>query len=87
MDLREQLRILRRRWLLIAPCLLLGIDAAAFLTIRATPVYASTARLFVSTPTSADTNSNSNAYQGALFSQQRVASYADLIKGTTIAQK
>ncbi len=85
MDLREQLRILRRRWLLIAPCLLLGIAAAAFLTIRATPVYASTARLFVSTPTSADTNSN--AYQGALFSQQRVASYADLIKGTTIAQK
>jgi len=84
-DLREQFRILRRRWLSIVACLLLGIAAAAFLTIRATPVYASTARLFVSTPTSVDTNSN--AYQGALFSEQRVASYADLIKGTTIAQK
>lgn len=85
MDLRDQLRILRRQWLLIVSCLLLGIAVAALVTIRTTPLYSSTARLFVSTPTSAD--ANASAYQGGLFSQQRVASYADLIKGTTIAQK
>jgi len=84
-DLRDQLRILRRQWLLIVCCLLLGVAVAAAVTITTTPVYSSTARLFVSTPTSAD--ANSNAYQGSLFSQQRVASYADLIQGTTIAQK
>lgn len=84
MDLRENLLILRRRWLLIVAGLLLGVAVAALLTIRTTPTYSSTARLFVSTPTSAD--ANSDAYQGALFSQQRVASYADLITGTTIAQ-
>lgn len=88
MDLRHQmgyLGILRRQWVLITSCLLLGVAAAALVTVRTTPVYSSTARLFVSTPTTAD--ANSAAYQGALFSQQRVASYADLVRGTTVAQK
>lgn len=85
MDVRDHLRTLRRQWLLVVACLLLGVAAAAIVTIRSTPVYSSTARLFISTPTSAD--ANADAYQGALFSQQRVASYADLIGGTTVAQK
>lgn len=85
MDLRDHLRTLRRQWLVVVASLLIGVGVAAIFTIRSTPVYASTARLFISTPTSAD--ANAEAYQGALFSQQRVASYADLIGGTTVAQK
>ncbi|MGI8415390.1 MAG: polysaccharide biosynthesis tyrosine autokinase [Nakamurella sp.] len=87
MELREYVRILRHQWLLIVACLLLGIAAAALVTVRTTPQYSSTARLFVTTPTPTSSDANASAYQGGLFSQQRVASYADLIKGTTIAQK
>ncbi len=54
----------------------------SLLTLRATPLYSSTARLFVSTPTDA----TSQAYQGGLFSQQRVTSYADLIKDNKVAE-
>lgn len=82
-DLPDTLRIVRRRWLLILSCLLIAVAAAAVVTIRATPQYASTARLFVSTPGSGSVD----AYQGGLFSQQRVTSYADLIKGKEVAQR
>lgn len=83
MELRDYFQLIRRRWKLIAACLLLTVAAAALITLRATPQYAATARLFVSTPQS----STSDAYQGGLFSQQRVASYADLITGENLAQR
>jgi capsular exopolysaccharide synthesis family protein len=82
-ELRDYLRVIRRQWRLIVLCLLVAVGAAALLTLRATPQYASTSRLFVSTPGS-DTSA---AYQGGLFSQQRVASYADLVTGDEIAQR
>lgn len=83
MELSDYLKIVRRRWALIAGCLLLALAAAAALTIAATPQYSSTARLFVSTPQA----QGSDAYQGGLFSQQRVASYADLITGEDLATR
>ncbi len=85
MDLRDYLRVLRRQWLVIVLCVLIGTAAAALVVVRTTPQYASKVRLFVSTPTS--DAANAQAYQGGLFSQQRVTSYADLIKGSTIAEK
>ena len=84
MELREYLRALRRRWLLIVSFLLLGVAAAIAVTITQTPQYAATARLFVATPTSDD--SNAQAYSGDQFASRRVNSYAGLIKGTTVAQ-
>lgn len=83
MDLTEYLKIVRRRWTVIAGCLLVVVAAAALMTITATPQYSSTARLFVSTPRS----DGADAYQGGLFSQQRVASYANLITGEDLAQR
>ncbi len=83
MELRDYIQIVRRRWKLITACLLLTVAAAALITLRATPQYAATARLFVSTPQS----NTSDAYQGGLFSEQRVASYADLITGENLAQR
>jgi capsular exopolysaccharide synthesis family protein len=82
-ELRDYLMVLRHRWMLVAACVLLAIGAGAGLTLIATPQYASTVRLFVSTPQS-DTM---EAYQGGLFSAQRAASYADLVTGPEIAQR
>ncbi len=84
MDLREYLRILRRRWLVIVIGVLLGIAAASVYVITSNAKYASTARLFISTPL---TDASAQAYQGSLFSQQRVMSYADLITGSTVANR
>jgi capsular exopolysaccharide synthesis family protein len=81
-ELRDYLRILRRRWRLILVCMLAAAAVAAGITLRATPQYASTATLFISTPNTA----SADAYQGGLFSQQRVTSYADLIRGESLAQ-
>ena len=83
MELRDYLRIIRRRWLLITLCTLVVVGAAAGLTYTATPQYASTAQLNISTPES----SLDAAYQGTLTSQQKVQTYATLITGTLIAQR
>lgn len=77
-DLRDYLRTIRRRWALIAVTLLAVVGAAATLTATATPLYASSARIFVSTTPTTE----SDAYQGGLFSAQRVTSYADLIQNS-----
>lgn len=84
MDLRDYLRVLRTRWVLIAACALVTLGFAAMLTIRATPEYASSARLFVSTSGSTGT---AEANQGGQFSLQRVKSYADLLTGQEIARR
>jgi len=84
MELRDYLRILRRRWLLILACLTIVIGIAAGLTARATPQYKSTAQLFISTSTSTNTN---DVYTGSLASTQRVASYADLADGRALAER
>ena len=83
MELRDYLRILRRRWRLIVACLVLAVAAAAVVTFRTTPQYQSSAQLFVSTSSSSSTD----AYQGSLFSTQRVASYADLVGGQELAER
>ena len=83
MELRDYLRVIRRRWMLITACVLVVTGVAAVVTFRTTPVYESQAKLFVST---AD-GSTDGAYQGSLFSMQRVASYADLVDGRELAER
>lgn len=83
MELRDYLTIVRRQWVLIAVLVLVAVAASSVVTLRMTPQYESTARLFVSTPRA----EGSDAYQGGLFSEQRVLSYADLITGEQIAQR
>lgn len=83
MELRDYLRVLRRRWMSI---LLLGILAGAAawsLTAIQTPQYASSARLFVSTSQTDD----NQLLQGGQFSAQRVKSYADLITSRELAKR
>ena len=76
------LQALRSGWWLIVLAALVGVAGAGALTFLATPLYSSTTKLFVSTSSSTDTSS---AYQGNLFSQQRVSSYAELLSGVDLA--
>ncbi|MBA2774338.1 MAG: polysaccharide biosynthesis tyrosine autokinase [Nocardioidaceae bacterium] len=83
MELREYLQLLRRRWQLIVVCVLSAMAGAVLFTLQATPVYSSTSKLFISTPT----NTYSDPYSNSLFSQERVASYAELIGGEDMARR
>lgn len=79
MDLKDVLQAVRSGWWLIAGAVLLVLAAAGAVTYATTPLYASSTQLFVSTASSDATSSA--AYQGNLFSQQRVTSYAQLLTG------
>ncbi len=83
MDLRDYLSVLRARWLLMAMSGLIFVAIAGVYTWTATPQYASSARLFISTSASDD----AQAFQGSQFSLQRVKSYADLVTGREIARR
>jgi capsular exopolysaccharide synthesis family protein len=82
-ELGDYLKVVRRRWRLIAACLLVVVAVAALVTVRTTPQYESQSRLFVSTTD----QSADQAYQGGLYSIQRVTSYADLVNGQEIAAR
>ena len=66
---------------MIARLLAAAGRALRFVTWQATPQYASSDRLFVSTSQSDE----SSAYTGNLFATQRVASYADLVTSRQLA--
>jgi capsular exopolysaccharide synthesis family protein len=74
-ELKDYWQTIRRRWKLIVMCILLATAGAGFLTWQTTPLYASSAQLFVQT-TPSDAN---EAYTGGLFAAQRVTSYVDLV--------
>ena len=82
-ELRDYLRIARRRWRLIVGCMMAAIAVASLVTIQTTPQYESKARLFVSTTPSG----SGDAYSGSLFSAQRVTSYADLVSGQELSRR
>ena len=90
MDLRDYVRLLRRRWRLIALCALLGIAAALTATLTQTKVYTADFQFFVSaqgsTATASGTGDISNAYTGGLFTQQRVKSYADVLQSPRLGE-
>jgi capsular polysaccharide biosynthesis protein len=81
-DLREYLRTIRKRWLLITICTAAGVGAAVLATFLAAPVYESRTQLFVSAQNSE--GSASGNYQGGLFAQQRVKSYADIVRSPAV---
>ena len=83
MELRDYLRIMRRRWLLILSSVIVAVGVAAGVTFTMTPQYASTTGLFVSTTPS----DSGEAYQGSLFSAQRITSYADLATGQELSRR
>lgn len=84
MNLQDFLRLLRSRWITVAVAILIAVLGAVAVTLTTTPLYQASTRLFVATSNGA---SLAEAYQGNRFSQERVISYAELIKGQTLAQR
>jgi receptor protein-tyrosine kinase len=78
------MQLLRARWIIICATTAATVASAATFCLLSTPIYEASTRLFVST---ASSTSISDVYQGNLFSQQRVASYTELLMGETLAQR
>jgi succinoglycan biosynthesis transport protein ExoP len=83
MDLKAYLHVLRERVLLVVLCMLVGIGAAAALAFTAAPRYSTSLELFVSTSQRGDVT---DQYQGSLFTQQRVKSYAAVAASPVVLQ-
>ncbi|HET9516733.1 MAG TPA: Wzz/FepE/Etk N-terminal domain-containing protein, partial [Actinoplanes sp.] len=81
MDLRDFIRVARKRWWMIAGSVVLTVALGALVTVRTPAQYATSVTFFITTPNSGVTD----AYQGGLFSQQRVKSYASLLTGDRLA--
>ena len=82
MELRDYVKVLRRRWRIMLACVVAVVALAVAYTASVTPQYASQVRLYVS---SAQSNTSEALASGQL-SQQRIASYADMIQGQEIAE-
>lgn len=82
MDLRGYLRVLRTRWRAIGACTILGLGAAALVTVLATPYYSASVQLFVAT----NGEKGDSAYQGGLFMQARVKSYTQIVNSPAVTR-
>jgi capsular exopolysaccharide synthesis family protein len=75
-ELKDYIRIIRKRWRIIVAAMLVVLAGAALATALSPKVYEAQTRLFVSTSGGSDTGA---LLQGSSFTQQRVKSYADVI--------
>jgi capsular exopolysaccharide synthesis family protein len=82
MELRDYLRAVRKRWWLVVGSVVVALGVAALVTALTPPKYSASVTFFVGT----QTKGVSDAYQGSLFSQQRIKSYADLLTSDRLAQ-
>lgn len=80
MDLHDYIETLRQRWRFVAVCVLLGLAGAIAVTALTPRTYTATAQLFIAT---SDEDVGS-AYQGGLFTQQRVKSYTRIVTSPTV---
>jgi succinoglycan biosynthesis transport protein ExoP len=76
MELKDYLRILRKRWVAIAALTLLGIALAAGGTILTTPKYEASTLVFVQV---ANAGSVGELASGSAFAQNQVKSYAEAV--------
>jgi capsular exopolysaccharide synthesis family protein len=83
MDVRTYLRVVRQQWWLVVAAVLVAVGVAGVVTSRTPPQYAATVTFFVTTPN----QRVGDAYQGGLFSQQRIKSYADLLTSERLARE
>ena len=79
MDLVQYARVLSAHRLLILGAIVLCTAAAAALAWTREPMYTAETELFVSTTQQLADPSASETYQGSLFTQQRMTSYAEVV--------
>jgi capsular exopolysaccharide synthesis family protein len=82
-EFRDYVRAIRKGWVLIVVFTLVGLAVAALISIVRTPVYQSTAKVFVSVQS---TGSISDLTQGGNFLQNQVKSYADVVNTPVVLQ-
>ncbi len=77
--------MLRAHWFIVVAAVILAVAGAVAMTMRMTPQYEASTRLFVSTAT--PPKSVNEVQQGNLYSQDRVHTYTDLLITETLAQR
>ncbi|MFV2011838.1 MULTISPECIES: polysaccharide biosynthesis tyrosine autokinase [unclassified Micromonospora] len=83
MELRDYFDAVRKRWFWVLAAVTVAVGAAVLINVRTTPQYATSVTFFVSTSSSQGVT---DAYQGGLFSQQRVKSYGGLLTSSRLAE-
>lgn len=77
MELRDYVRILHKNWILIVAVTLVGISAAAAVSIVMKPSYQATTQLYVSVRS--ESQASGDLVQGSNFARQSVQSYANIV--------
>ncbi len=77
MELRDYLRILCKRWRIIALVAVFVVGASVVLTALTPRTYSAQTQSFIST---SGADNNGSLLQGNAFTQQRVKSYAQLLE-------
>lgn len=77
MNLKGYLQIVRRRWVVLPVFLILGVAGSTLWTATRQPAYEAKAEAFVAVRDG--TGETSAAYQGGLFTQERVKSYLQIV--------
>ncbi|GGG28030.1 chromosome partitioning protein [Rhodococcoides trifolii] len=85
-EISDYVRVLRARWIVILVTVVVAAVASLVFSLVSTPVYEASTRLYVSTSGSSS-SSVQEEYQGGLASQQKVASYTQLLTGESIARR
>jgi succinoglycan biosynthesis transport protein ExoP len=75
-ELRDYLRILRKRWVMIVAFTLIGVAVAAGGTILSTPTYQASSLVFVNVQSGGTVG---DLVQGSTFAQSQVKSYAEAV--------
>jgi len=81
LSFNEYLRVFRKRWRVLAICVLVCVAIAALFVWHATPKYQASTQLFVAAK---DTTAIGSIEQGSQFSQDRVQSYAEIMNSLQI---
>lgn len=84
MTLKTYLRILRKRWLTVINCAVLGVLIASIITILIPRVYAAHTTNFVST--AVDGTQPASLYQNSQFALGQVASYTQVVHSPSVLQ-
>jgi polysaccharide biosynthesis transport protein len=80
-ELKDYIRVIRKRWQIIVAVMLVVVAGAALATALSPNVYQAQTQLFVSTSGGSD---SSALLSGSNFTQQRVKSYANVITTPTV---
>lgn len=83
MHLRDYVALLRRTWLTLVACTLIGASVGAVVTLMTPPVYESTARVFVAVRT---TGAAHELALGTNYARQAVVNYVEVVPTDLVLQ-